>query len=462
MKELKCPKCNSVFSVDEADYATILAQVKNREFEAELARRTADMEKTEAARREADELKLNSRHRDELAARDRREDELRRQIAELQNRIDGHDMASRLELEQAKAAGERDKASALAVKDKEIADLRTAVANSDARLDLALSREKQAAMEQLQALDKIINNLKLELESERRQAAEREKNMEEKFNFYLEEKDREIKRLRDFRLEMSTKMVGESLEQYCSNAFNEIRAMAFPRAVFGKDNDSSGGSKGDFIFRDYDGEDEYISIMFEMKNEMETTAGSSRHRNEDFFDKLHRDRTAKNCEYAVLVSMLESDNALYNRGIVDVSAPGREKMFVIRPQFFIPVISLLCKAARGSVKYMRELELARNQSVDITNFEIKLDKFKGDFSKHMGAAHKKYSDAIERIDKAIKALSTIRELFEGSERELRAAENTLENNLTIRKLTWGNPTMKAMFEEARRSNPPAIDETEIN
>ena len=409
MKELKCPKCGSVFSVDEADYALILSQVKNAEFSRELKERVAEAEKARNAAFENERLKLSREFDKKLSDKDIAAAALQTTIAELNNRIANADNAAALQLERQKAA--------------------------DA---LALSE-----------LDKKISNLNLELQAQRNEAERREAAQKLHYEEQLKQKDETIRYYADMKQRLSTKMLGESLEQHCSNTFNSVRAMAFPSALFEKDNDASGGSKGDFIFRDFDGDDEYISIMFEMKNEMDTTA--TKHRNEDFFDKLDRDRRAKNCEYAVLVSLLERDSDLYNEGIVDVSYR-YDKMYVIRPQFFLPVISMLSKASRKSIVLKRQLEIAQNQTIDVTDFEIKLDRFKSDFARHMSVAHNKYAAAIEKIDRSIKALQDIRKLFEDSEKHLLKAEGTLRDDLTIKKLTYGNKTMKEKFAEAGRKS----------
>lgn len=448
MKELKCPRCGSVFSVDESDYATILSQVKNVEFDKEVSRRMKEVDESVKARLEAENARLTLEFDRRMATKDREAAELRLQIEKLNARIEGSDTTARLNLERELSLRNEVHNKALAEKDRELSELRSKLATASADTKLAVAAEKDAAGKSIMALDREISRLKLDVESEKRAAAEREENMRQGFKFQLDEKDRLIGQLRDMKLRMSTKMVGESLEQHCYNEFNTIRSLAFPLAYFDKDNDASGGSKGDFIFRDYDDGEEYISIMFEMKNEMDTTA--TKHRNEDFFEKLDRDRKAKNCEYAVLVSLLEADSDYYNAGIVDVSYR-YDKMYVIRPQFFIPVISLLSRASKKSMLYKRQLELARSQSVDVTNFEIKLEGFKADFSRHVEASVSKYEDAIGKIDSAIRSLENIKKLFQQSERQLQSAESVLTKDLTIRKLTYMNPTMRDKFREAREA-----------
>lgn len=423
MNELKCPHCGAVFSADEANYASILSQVRTAEFEKELKRRTDEMAAAGQARKERDEMAVQRRHDSEMAAKDRDLATLRVELERMRGKLDIGDTSHRLALEKAIAA------------------------------------EKEASGKAVGALNEEISRLRLEAGERDRKAREDLDALKRRMDFDLAEKDRQIEQLRDMKMRLSTKMVGESLEQHCSNEFNSMRAMAFPNAYFEKDNDASSGTKGDFIFRDYDGGMEYISIMFEMKNEMDTTA--AKHRNEDFFEKLDRDRRAKGCEYAVLVSLLEADNEFYNRGIVDVSYR-YDKMYVIRPQFFIPVISMLSRASRKSVALVRELELARNQSVDVTNFEIKLDRFKKNFNDNIVKAQAKYEDAISRIDRAIKSLEEIKKSFEMSERYLLRAGNTLEEDITVRKLTHGNKTMREKFAEARKASAaggaPEIEE----
>lgn len=450
MKELKCPKCGGMFSVDEADYAVILSQVRNSEFEKELERRAAELKAAGDARNRAAAADAQREHERVVADRDRT-------IAELKARLENLDTAASLKLREAEAAKDRQTAALLAARDKEIAGLNERLATSDANLKLAVSAERETLNRTVQALDRQIGELRLAAEAEKRLAAERFETMQRNYKFQLDEKDVQIEQLRDMKMRMSTKMIGESLEQHCLNEFNSMRAMAFPGAYFEKDNDATGGSKGDFIFRDFDDGEEYISIMFEMKNEMDTTA--TKHRNEDFFDKLDRDRKAKNCEYAVLVSLLESDSEFYNRGIVDVSYR-YDKMYVIRPQFFMPVISMLARASKKSMYYKQQLKIAQSQSIDVTNFEIKLDKFKGDFNTKMATARKKYDDAISRIDSIISSLTKLRDSFRGSQDALEGAGRLLEEDLTIRKLTWANPTMREKFKEAcaKAAELPAQEE----
>ena len=395
MKELKCPKCGSVFTVDEADYAFILQQVKTSEFNAELEQRLREIRKDEGTRLD-------------LA--------LARQKSEL--------------------------GTALEAKDREIAKLEAAIANKDSETKAALlekSLEDQRALERkdaegrkaLEAKNAEIANLKADYEG-------RLKVAEEQVAFY-----------KDMKAKMSTKMIGESLEVHCSTLYEQFMRFALPQATFEKDNEVVDGTKGDFVFRDFapDGT-EYVSIMFEMKNEADTTA--TKHKNEDFFKKLDEDRRKKKCEYAVLVSMLEPDNELYNAGIVSV-ANGYEKMYVVRPQCFIPIITLLVQASRKAMEYKCEVAEMRRQSVDVTNFEAKLLDFQDKFGNNGRLAKAKFDKAIAEIDKSIKALEETKKALLSSENNLRLANDKAEG-LTIRKLTYGNPTMQKKFAEAKAAS----------
>lgn len=387
MKELKCPKCGNIFTVDEADYASIVSQVRNAEFEEELHRRLGEMRGRQEAEQKVKEM----------------------EISRLRSELRGIEEKKSLEINNAVLRTRDEMKDVIGIKEKEIAELRNSSTLAHSRSEL----EKKAIKEEYEAKLKIA---------------------QEQVDYY-----------KDMKIRMSTKMVGESLEAHCANIFNGTMRPMFPNAYFEKDNDASGGSKGDFIFRDYEDGTEYVSIMFEMKNELDDTA--HKHRNEDFFRKLDADRTAKGCEYAVLVSLLEPDNELYNNGIVDVSYR-YPKMYVIRPQFFMPLITLLVNASKKSVQYQRELALARSQSVDVTNFEARLIEFKEKFGRNYELASRKFKDAIDEIDKSIKALQKTKEALLSSENNLRLA-NEKADGLTIKKLTYKNPTMKAKFEEAR-------------
>ena len=383
MAEIKCPKCGTTFKVDNASYADILRQVRSAEFESEL-----------------------------------------------------HD---RLKQVEEKAAS--DQKLALAKMETEISELKSKIAQADTEKKLAIA-EAVAPIEKQR--DQYANDLK----NKDTQAKLREAAIVEKYKGAIELRDDEIERLKDMKARQSTKMVGESLEQHCQTEFNRIRMTAFPNAYFEKDNDSRTGSKGDFIFRENDEHgNEIISIMFEMKNENETTA--TKHKNEDFFKELDKDRREKKCEYAVLVSLLEADSEYYNTGIVDVSYR-YEKMYVIRPQFFIQIITLLRNAAMNALKYKAELAVVREQNIDITHFEDDMNEWKAGWLNTMKNAGKKHLEAIEQINKAIKDLEKTRDALMLSDKHLASAEGKLDD-LTIKKLTRGNPTMKAKFDELEKS-----------
>ena len=395
MKEIKCPKCGEVFQVDESGYAQILQQVRDHEFSEELERRARELEE----RREAD-LRI-------------------------------------IKMEQEQIFND---------KDLEIERLRAALDKAETEQELAVTRAVQSKDREISEKEAEITRLSGEIELREKESKLQEARIEEQHKGELKLRDEEIERLKDFKARQSTKMVGESLEQHCLSQFNSLRMTAFPNAYFEKDNDARTGSKGDFIFRE-SSEDgtEFISIMFEMKNEMDTTA--TKHRNEDFFKELDKDRNEKNCEYAVLVSLLEADSDLYNNGIVDVSYR-YPKMYVIRPQFFIPMITLLRNAAINSLKYQRELAVVRNQQVDILHFEENMDAFKAAFGRNYELASRKFGDAINEIDKSIRQLEKVKEALTSSERNLRLA-NDKAQDLTIKKLTKNAPSVQAMFDEIK-------------
>ena len=396
------------------------------------------------AERQAENAKAEQRMRESLGAKDMELHDCQAEIKRLKEQINGMAEMARLKTEQQ-----------LAGKDREIAELRATVERNDSMLRVAVLEEKNRAQASMQAKEAEIAELRNRAANERSEATLRESSLKEQFALQLRQKQEMIDYYKEMKARMSTKMIGESLEQHCSNEFNRVRASLYPGAYFEKDNDASGGSKGDFIFRDFseDGT-EYISIMFEMKNEGDETA--TKHRNEDFFAKLDRDRRSKGCEYAVLVSLLEADSELYNEGIVDVSFR-YPKMFVVRPQFFMPIISLLSQASRKSIVYLQQLEEARRQSVDVTNFEAKLSAFREGFGRNYEQASKKFNTAIEEIDKTIQHLMKVKEALIGSETNLRLA-NDKTQGLTIKKLTYGNPTMRAKFQEARRAAEQGNDD----
>ncbi len=419
MNEIICPNCKKAFKIDEAGYADILKQVHDHEFEEELNNRLLLAKKEKDNAVELAKANIKNSFQKELAEKDR-------QLTEL------------------KAKSDTELTQKLAKKETEIAELKSKMQNAETEKKLEVS---EATKKIEKERDDLINDLKIK-------EAEKEllkKSIEEQFanklilkDETIKMKDDEIDRLKDFKQKLSTKMVGETLEQHCEIEFNKLRATAFRNAYFEKDNDSKGGSKGDFIYKETDEtENEIISIMFEMKNENDETA--TKKRNEDFFAKLDKDRKEKDCEYAVLVSLLESENEFYNTGIVDVSHKF-EKMYAVRPQFFIPIITLLRNAAMNSMKYKAELNLMKNQSIDITNFEEKINMFKKGFAYNYDLASRKFKTAIDEIDKTISHLQKTKEALLSSENNLRLANNKA-TDLTIKKLTHGNPTMKAKFDE---------------
>lgn len=393
--------------MDEADYASILSQVKGAEFDAEVSRRLAELHRQQQAEEQARAAKAEQAWQNELFKR------------------------------------EQQAVAALSGKDKEIAELKAVVSHNADALRIAVMQEQQRMNDTLRTKENEIAQLKADAQLAKSEAAVRENSIKESYEGKLKAAEEQVAYYKDLKTRLSTKMVGETLEVHCSTIFNgEMRPM-FPNAYFEKDNDASGGSKGDFIFRDFVDGFEYISIMFEMKNEMDETA--TKHKNEDFLKKLDADRNAKGCEYAVLVSLLEPDSELYNGGIVDVSYR-YPKMYVIRPQFFKSMITLLVGAARKTVDYQRQLAEARSQSIDVTNFEDKLMAFKDSFGRNYRLASEKFKTAIDEIDKSIAHLQKIKEALIGSENNLRIA-NDKADALTIKKLTSSNPTMKAKFEE---------------
>ncbi|MBR6185020.1 MAG: DUF2130 domain-containing protein [Clostridia bacterium] len=418
MQEIKCPHCGEVFQVDEAGYAAIVKQVRDREFEKEIALR----EKAAAELAVSREREENEKTRNAL---EKKLDE-----AKKESQLEAQRLSAQIEVEKLKAKQEAQ------------------------QLTLELAAEKQrtktAALLAAQEQALRIQALEGELRHEKDDRANREMQLKEQHRIELALKDEQIAQYRDFKARQSTKMVGESLEQHCLTEFNRIRMAAFPNAYFDKDNDARTGSKGDFIYRE-EAEDgvELLSIMFEMKNEMDETA--TKHKNEDFFRELDKDRREKKCEYAVLVSLLEADSELYNAGIVDVSYR-YEKMYVIRPQFFIPMITVLRNAALNACKARQELARIREQNLDITNFEAAVNEFKDKFSYNYQQASKRFQEAIDEIDKSIEHLEKIKKALTASDRQLRLANDKAEE-LSIKKLTRGNPTMLEKFaalHEARQ------------
>ena len=447
MKYLKCPTCGSVFSVDEADYASILSQVKNHEFEAEIKRRMAEMDSIHRAEQQVANAKaeqnlqnLLSRKALELNAKDA-------EMAKLKSEKEAEIAHLKNQLENITAQKEAEKNIALANKQQDIERLNATIRQNEANLQIALLNKQREAQEIIQRKESQIQQLKSDADLEKSQAQIRESELIKRHQHELQAKQELVEYYKDLKTRMSTKMVGETLEIHCSTLFNQMLRPVMPNAYFEKDNDATDGTKGDFIFRDTEDGTEYVSNMFEMKNEMDTTA--TKHKNEDFFRKLDEDRRKKNCEFAVLVSLLEPDSELYNGGIVDVSYR-YPKMYVIRPQFFIPLITLLVQTSKKSLEYKRQLILAQSKEVDVTNFENKLMDFKSKFGRHYELASKKFEDAIKQIDDTIAKLLKVKENLLGSENNLRLANQDTEE-LTIRKLTYKNPTMKAKFDEARKS-----------
>ena len=422
MNEIICPNCNKAFKVDEAGFADILKQVRDHQFEEEILHRLALAEKEKESAVKLAEANVRNSLQEQLSKKDQ-------------------------ELAKLKAEKEIELSQKLSQKENELLQLKAKIENAEVEKKLAVTeatkkiekeRDEYANAIQLKETEKEL--LKKSL-TEKYQADLKEKDA------IIKHKDEEIALRKDMKLKLSTKMIGETLEQHCETEFNKLRATAFQKAYFEKDNDSKSGSKGDFIYRENDDAgNEIISIMFEMKNEGDETA--TKKRNEDFLKELDRDRTEKKCEYAVLVSLLESDSEYYNTGIVDVSHK-YSKMYVVRPQFFIPIITLLRNAAMNSIQYKAELALVRSQNIDITNFEEKMNKFKEGFSRNYELASRRFKEAIDGIDKTIKELEKTKAALLSSENNLRLANEKTED-LTIKKLTHGNPTMKAKFDELNK------------
>ncbi len=409
MAELKCPKCGTTFKVDDTSYADILNQVRNHEFEAELEKRLEQSLRSEKQSHQAEIAELKAKF-------EQTSTELKAKLAQNKTEFEAKLAQSKTEQE-------------LAV----------------ARATAPIERERDSLKNSLVAAQ---NEAKLNLETANSRAKLSEAALITKYESALKLKEEENERLKDLKSKLSTKMVGETLEQHCQTEFNRIRTAAFPHAYFEKDNDARTGSKGDYIFRELDeAGNEIVSIMFEMKNENETTA--TKHKNEDFFKELDKDRREKNCEYAILVSLLESDSELYNTGIVDVSYR-YEKMYVIRPQFFIPIITLLRNAALSSLQYKQELAVVRSQNIDITHFEENMEKFKVGFARNYDLASRKFKTAIDEIDKTINSLQKTKDALLSSENNLRLANNKAEE-LTIKRLTRGNPTMAQKFADLHAS-----------
>ena len=419
MHEIKCPHCNKAFKIDEAGYSDILKQVRDDDFEKQLHERLALAEKDKQNAVELAEVKIANEMEKAAATKNA-------EIVALQAKLDAAEIAAKHAVTEA-----------FTKKEAEIQALNSKLENFGVLQKLALT-------EAVGAVEKERDKLQHQLTQAELEKKNAESSLKEKYETQIKDRNEEIERLRDMKARLSTKMVGETLEQHCETEFNRIRATAFPKVYFEKDNDASTGSKGDYIFREQDEAGvEIVSIMFEMKNENDQTA--TKKKNEDFFKELDKDRNEKKCEYAILVSLLEPDSELYNTGIVDVSHRF-QKMYVVRPQFFIPIITLLRNAAMNSLQFKTELAQVKAQNIDITNFENELDSFKNAFGKNFELASRKFNTAIEEIDKSIKHLQNTKEALLSTDKNLRIA-NDKAQDVTIKKLTKGNPTMASKFAE---------------
>lgn len=440
MNEIICPHCKKAFKVDEAGFADILKQVRDHEFEHELNQRLTLAEKEKDSAVKLAEANIKNTLQEQLSKKDH-------ELTVLKAKSDS-DLAEKLavkerEINELKSQNERSLSEQLAKKEAEISDMKSKIQNAEIDKKLTVG-------EAIRAIEKERDTLVSDLKIKETETQLLEKSIREQFtnqlsvkDELLKLKDEDIARLKDYKQKLSTKMIGETLEQHCEAEFNKLRATAFQNAYFEKDNDARGGNKGDFIYRETDeAGNEIISIMFEMKNENDETA--TKKRNEDFFAKLDKDRTEKKCEYAVLVSLLEAENEFYNTGIVDVGYKFK-KMYVVRPQFFIPIITLLRNAAMNSMQYKTELNLIKNQNVDITNFEEKINTFKEGFARNYDLASRQFKTAIEEIDKTMDHLQKTKDSLLASVNNLRLANNKAED-LTIKKLTRGNPTMMEKFD----------------
>lgn len=425
MNQVKCPSCGKEFTIDEASYAEIVSQVRNKEFTAEIH------EKLE---------QIAHQHQSELAlVQEKAANQLANQLAQKETEIsDLQHQISQFETEKEliKRDSDKQRITEISAKERELAELQ-------AKMKELENQNKLSLIQANADNEKLIADLKNQLQLKEKEDALEKQSLKQQYETELKQKDDTIAFYKDFKAKQSTKMIGESLEQHCEIEFNRLRSAAFPRAEFGKDNDARTGSKGDYIYREYDEHGtEIISIMFEMKNEGDETA--TKKKNEHFFKELDKDRTEKHCEYAILVTLLEADNELYNTGIVDVSY-AYDKMYVIRPQFFIPMITLLRNAAMNSLQYKQEVALMREQNIDITNFEEDLNTFKEGFARNYELASRKFSTAIDEIDKTITHLQKTKEALLSSENNLRLA-NKKADDLTVKKLVKNNPTMKEKFD----------------
>ena len=430
MQEIKCPKCGEVFQVDESGYSAIVQQVRDKEFSKELKSREVQFELEKDNAVQLAKLAIEKDLSEKLIQKDS-------EIAKLKADITTEQISKKSEISET-----------IAQKDKEIVELKNKLASFDKDKELELTKLVNQMNTELSEKDTCIAKLNNEKELTQKESQLKEQSLKDQYEEKLRFKDEEIARYKDFKAKLSTKMVGESLEQHCEIEFNKLRATGFQRAYFEKDNDAKTGSKGDYIYRESDPEGgEFISIMFEMKNEMDST--STKKKNEDFLKELDKDRREKKCEYAVLVSLLEPENELYNSGIVDMSHR-YPKMYVIRPQFFIPIITLLRNASLNSLEYRKELAVIKAQNIDVSNFEAQMNDFKEKFAKNYELASRKFKTAIEEIDKTIDHLQKTKEALLSSENNLRLANSKAED-LTIKRLTRNNPTMEAKFAELNNS-----------
>lgn len=464
MNEIVCPHCTKAFKVDEAGYADILKQVRDGEFEQEIHERLELAEREKLTEVELAKSNVRNEMQEATAARDA-------EIKELKAKLDAGEVSQKLAVTQAMNSVEKERdllanelkqvkqdsltASKLAEAklSKELQGVATSkdveIQELKAKLDAKEVVQKLAITEAVSKVEKERDELKNGLKQSELEKEIAEKSLKDKYETQIKDRDDAIERLRDMKARMSTKMVGETLEQHCETEFNRIRATAFPLAYFEKDNDARTGSKGDYVFRDSsEAGTEIVSVMFEMKNENDETA--TKKKNEDFLKELDKDRHEKNCEYAVLVSLLEPESELYNSGIVDVSHR-HQKMYVVRPQFFIPIITLLRNAAQNSLKYKTELAIVKSQNIDITNFEDELDAFKTGFARNYELASKKFKTAISEIDKTIDHLQKTKEALLGSENNLRLANNKADD-LSVKKLTKKNPTMAKKFADLKEND----------
>lgn len=461
MKEISCPKCGEVFQVDETGYNQIARQIRDKEFNKELEQREREIESRQASKLEILRLQEEKERSASLAKKDAEILEKEQLIAELQNKLNASNTATELAVTKALEKQNSDfakqmskhtqelmqKDAEISLRQEKIVELNSKLEASNVAKELAVAKVVEEKNAELSEQASEIADLKGVLKIKETESQLNEKTLKEQYENMLKLKDDQIEYYKDFKARQSTKMIGESLEQHCLTQFNMIRMTAFPNAYFEKDNDAKTGSKGDFIYRECDETGtEFISIMFEMKNEADTTA--SKHKNEHFFKELDKDRNEKKCEYAILVSLLESDNELYNNGIVDVSYR-YPKMYVIRPQFFIPIITLLRNAAQNALQYRQELQLIRSQQIDILHFEENMNAFKEGFARNYRLASEKFATAIEEIDKTIDHLQKTKQALLSSENNLRLANNKADE-LSIKKLTKNAPTVKAMFDDLNK------------